>query len=110
MGLVCEDEWIVTKIKLFALFNALLPHLSAVELYTICAVEVADVMFTVTIGDDAVIARDITVGDHEVAMFVLSAAPYDEAGLIDHVALLIEPEIQRSAPRRSELGGLIAWR
>ena len=67
-------------------------------------------MFTVTIGDDTVITRDITVGDHEVAMFVLSTAPDDETGLVDHVALLIEPEVQWSAPRRSELGGLVAWR
>ena len=67
-------------------------------------------MFTVTIGDDAVITRDITVGDHEVTVFVLSAAPDDETGLVDHVALLIEPEIKWSASRWSELGGLITWR
>ena len=110
MGLVCEDEWIVTQIKLFAFFNTLLSDFSAVELNTVCAVKVAYMVFTVTIGDDAVITRDVTVGDHEVAMFILSAAPDDEAGLIDHVTLLIEPEIQRSAARRSELSRLIAWR
>ena len=91
MRLICEDEWIITQIKLLPFFDTLLPHLGTIKFNAIRTVKVTNMMLTISIGDDTVITRDITIRYDEVTVFVLTPSTDNKSRLVNHIALLIEP-------------------